>query len=315
MRRNPNNTSTHPGDTGSRIVSWLAAALSSIALIATAVPTAAQASAQCAAGLMRRDEAGTGTLLLKTTIPGCYLGAPRVAADITVDIAGPVARTRVTQRFENPSDGWVEGVYLFPLPEGAAVDTLRMQIGERFIEGEIKERQQARQIYEQARAEGRAASLVEQDRPNVFTNQVANIGPHQTVVVQIQYQESLRFDRDRYRLRVPLVVAPRYSPPPSIVVTPDISASSTPPVFPNGQTRRMSSPRRMVPPVITRALSPRIRWARPVGELIQRSASLPNRLLNLAHPVWGCSLTSMTEVPIASRVPAGSRSTLRSRST
>jgi len=93
-----------------------------------------------------------------------------------------------------------------------------MKIGKRFIEGEIKERQQARQIYEQAKADGKKASLVEEDRPNVFTNQVANIGPHQTVVVQIEYQESLPFDRDRYRLRIPLVVAPRYSPAPSVIL-------------------------------------------------------------------------------------------------
>jgi Ca-activated chloride channel family protein len=165
---------------------------------------------------MRRDDAGTGTLLLKTSTPGCYLAAPRVSADIAVKVSGPVARTKVTQRFENPADGWVEGVYLFPLPEAAAVDTLKMKIGSHFIVGEIKERGQARQIYEAAKAEGKKASLVEQDRPNVFTNQVANIGPHETVIVQIEYQESLRFDQGKYRLRVPLVVAPRYSPAPSI---------------------------------------------------------------------------------------------------
>jgi Ca-activated chloride channel family protein len=164
---------------------------------------------------MRRNDAGTGELLLKTSSPGCYFPAPRVAADFSIDISGPVARTRVTQRFENPANGWVEGVYLFPLPEGAAVDTLKMKIGERLIEGQIKEREQARQIYETAKAEGKKASLVEQERPNVFTNSVANIGPHETVVVQIEYQESLRFDQGRYHLRVPLVVAPRYHPRPS----------------------------------------------------------------------------------------------------
>jgi Ca-activated chloride channel family protein len=174
------------------------------------------AGPSCDVGLMRRDDAGTGTLLLKTATPGCYLAAPRVSADISVKVSGPVARTKVTQRFENPADGWVEGVYLFPLPETAAVDTLKMKIGSRFIEGEIKERGEARQIYEAAKSEGKKASLVEQDRPNVFTNQVANIGPHETVVVQIEYQESLRFDQGKYRLRVPLVVAPRYSPRPSV---------------------------------------------------------------------------------------------------
>jgi Ca-activated chloride channel family protein len=169
----------------------------------------------CGEGLIRKNDTGTGELLLKTSIPGCYFPAPRVAADFTIDISGPVARTRVTQRFENPADGWVEGIYLFPLPDTAAVDTLKMQIGDRLIEGLIKERQEARQIYEAAKAEGKRASLVEQERPNVFTNSVANIGPHETIVVQIEYQESLRFDAGRYHLRVPLVVAPRFNPSPS----------------------------------------------------------------------------------------------------
>jgi len=189
--------------------------LSTILLTAMAVRTRAQPQEpSCAQGLMRKSEAGTGTLLLRTAVPGCYLPAPRVAADFDIDIAGPVARTRVTQRFENPAEGWVEGVYLFPLPENSAVDTLKMKIGDRFIEGQIKERQTARRIYEAAKAEGKKASLVEQERPNVFTNSVANIGPHETIVVQIEYQESLRYDSGRFHLRVPLVVAPRYNPVP-----------------------------------------------------------------------------------------------------
>ena len=180
--------------------------------------TIARADApSCASGLMRRDEAASGTLLLKTRTPGCYLGAPRVAADIRVNVAGPVARARVTQRFHNPSGSWVEGVYLFPLPDGAAVDTLKLRVGNRLIEGQVKEKQEARQIYEEAKANGRRASLVEEDRPNTFTNQVANIGPHETVTVQIEYQESLRFDHGKYRLRVPLVVAPRYVPDAKLV--------------------------------------------------------------------------------------------------
>jgi len=200
-----------------RIFNVVLAALAFSALVASfPVQTRAQTpETGCGEGLIRRNDAGTGELLFKTSVPGCYFPAPRVAADFAIDISGPVARTRVTQRFENPADGWVEGVYLFPLPEGAAVDTLKMKIGDRLIEGLIKERQEARQIYETAKAEGKRASLVEQERPNIFTNSVANIGPHETIVVQIEYQESLRFDTGRYHLRVPLVVAPRFNPPPS----------------------------------------------------------------------------------------------------
>jgi Ca-activated chloride channel family protein len=108
-----------------------------------------------------------------------------------IDVNGPIIRTRVTQRFQNPSKGWVEGTYVFPLPENSAVDTLKMQIGDRFIEGEIKAREEARKIYEEAKAEGKKTALLEQQRPNIFTNQVANIGPGETIVVQIEYQSSV----------------------------------------------------------------------------------------------------------------------------
>src|SRR5262249_17234857 len=117
-----------------------------------------------------------------------------------------------------PSDKWVEGIYVYPLPPESGVDTLRMQIGDRFLDGQIKEREQARQIYENAARQGYKATLVEQQRPNMFTNSVANIGPHETVVVQIEYQEAVRLDGDKFSLRVPLVVGPRYTPPAQALV-------------------------------------------------------------------------------------------------
>ena len=125
--------------------------------------------------------------------------------------------------FHNPTDGWVEAVYVYPLPEGGAVDTLKMVIGERIIIGDIKERKTAREVYEQAKSAGRKASLVEQERPNIFTNSVANIGPRETVVVQIEYQEPVRQSGGEFSLRLPLVVAPRYHPEP-IVQTVDLGS-------------------------------------------------------------------------------------------
>ena len=214
MRRLHATTATLSGNPSSTSIRMLMAAFAAAAFMAgfPSQAPAATETGRCGSGLMTSSEAGTGTLLLKTATPGCFLPAPRVAADISVDVSGPIARTRVTQRFENPAEGWVEGVYVFPLPKTAAVDTLKMQVGERMIEGQIKERREARRIYEAAKTEGKTASLVEEERPNVFTNQVANIGPHEAIVVQIEYQEGLRFDAGRYHLRVPLVVAPRYSP-------------------------------------------------------------------------------------------------------
>ena len=138
-------------------------------------------------------------------------------------VSGPTARTIVTQRFENPADGFVEGVYVFPLPENSAVDTLKIIAGNRVIVGEVKERQEAKVIYEEAKASGQAAALLEQERPNLFTNSVANIGPHETVIVQIEYQETVKQSSGTFSLRLPLVVAPRYLPAP-IVQSVDFSS-------------------------------------------------------------------------------------------
>lgn len=97
-----------------------------------------------------------------------------------------------------------------------AVDTLKMVVGDRVIVGDIKERQQARVIYEQARRSGQRAALTEQERPNIFTNSVANIGPGETVLVQIEYQEPVHQSGNEYSLRVPLVIGPRYNPAPIV---------------------------------------------------------------------------------------------------
>jgi Ca-activated chloride channel family protein len=163
--------------------------------------------------LVTPDDMHTGSLLLKTTDGGKFLEAPRLKTDVAITVTGPTARAVITQRFENPSDKWVEGVYVYPLPQNSAVDTLKMQVGDKFLEGKVKERVEARQIYEKAAAEGVKATLIEQQRPNMFTNSVANIGPHETVVVQIEYQETVKLDGDKFQLRVPLVVGPRYIPP------------------------------------------------------------------------------------------------------
>jgi Ca-activated chloride channel homolog len=171
------------------------------------------------------NEMTSGSLLLKTKSGG-YVDAPRLGADYSVDISGPTARTVLTQRFSNPANGWVEGVYVFPLPEGAAVDTLKIIAGNRVIVGEVKEKREAKIIYEQAKKNGQTASLLEQQRPNLFTNSVANIGPNETVVVQIEYQETIKQSAGIFSLRLPLVVAPRYNPAP-IVQSVDFKADGS----------------------------------------------------------------------------------------
>lgn len=193
------------------MAAWLAMLLGA-ALPASAVP------------FVTPNDVRAGALLLKSDDEGKFVAAPIVGTDVDITVSGPTARTRLTQHFYNPADGWVEGVYLFPMPETAAVDTLRMVVGGRVIVGEIKERQEAKAIYERAKTEGRKASLLEQRRPNMFTNTVANIGPRETVVIQIEYQETVKQADGRFSLRVPLVVAPRFSPGPAISQTVDMGA-------------------------------------------------------------------------------------------
>lgn len=164
------------------------------------------------AAFVTPNEMGAGSLLLQTTQEGRYIEAPRLATDVDIDVNGPTARAVLTQAFENSTDKWVEALYVFPLPEDSAVYSLKMIVGNRVIVADIKEKQAARAIYEQARKQGKRATLVEQQRPNVFTNAVANIGPHEKIVVQIEYQQAVRLADGRFSLRVPLVVAPRYSP-------------------------------------------------------------------------------------------------------
>ncbi|MEM6649360.1 MAG: VIT domain-containing protein [Pseudomonadota bacterium] len=164
--------------------------------------------------LLTPNDAKSGTLMLETQIEGQYIEAPALMTDVMMTISGPLARVKVTQRFENTSAAWVEGVYVFPLPEKSAVDTLRMQIGDRFIEGRIEEKQKAKAIYEAAKEAGHKASLLEQNRPNLFTNHAANIGPGETLIVQIEYQEIVKLDAGQFSLRFPMVAAPRYTPAP-----------------------------------------------------------------------------------------------------
>ena len=100
--------------------------------------------------LARPGDAKSGALLLKTE--DGYAEAIRLGIDVDLTVSGPTVRARVTQLFRNPTKDWVEAVYVYPLPPGGAVDTMKMVVGDRVVVGEIKERQQARIIYEQAKA-------------------------------------------------------------------------------------------------------------------------------------------------------------------
>ena len=151
-------------------------------------------------------------LLLKQRGLTAAQPAPLLETDVEIRVTGHVARAKVTQRFLNPHADWYEGTYVFPLPQNAAVDRLRMKIGERIVEGEVREKDSARRTYAEAKAEGRRAALLEQERPNIFTSSVANIAPGEEIRVEIEYHQTLRYDQGRYSLRFPMVVGPRYMP-------------------------------------------------------------------------------------------------------
>ncbi|MEL7048969.1 MAG: VIT domain-containing protein, partial [Pseudomonadota bacterium] len=166
--------------------------------------------------IMQPSEARMGTLLFRAEVPGQFVEAPRLGSDIDITVSGPTARGRITQHFTNPTDGWVEAVYVMPLPEDSAVDTLKMVVGTKVITGDIKERKEARRIYEAAKARGQKAALLSQERPNIFTHEVANIGPGETIVVQLEWQQVVPFDAKHFKLRMPLVVGPRFNPRPLV---------------------------------------------------------------------------------------------------
>ena len=189
-----------------------------------------------------------GTLMFRTDQAGRYTPAPVLKTDVHIAITGTIARATVRQEFTNPSrkkGDWLEGVYVFPLPETAAVDHLRMKIGERIIEGRIKERAEAKTVYDQAKREGKRTGLVEQERPNLFTTSVANIGPGEHVTVELEYQDTVRYEHDQFQLRFPMAVGPRYIPGvPVIVEGQGPRGSGTSP-----DTDRVPDASRITPPI------------------------------------------------------------------
>ncbi|MCH8164700.1 MAG: VWA domain-containing protein, partial [Planctomycetes bacterium] len=144
---------------------------------------------------------------------GNILGpCPLKRTDVDVQVSGFFSRVTLTQTYHNPYEKKIEAVYTFPMSHRAAVDRMTMTIGDRVVVGEVKERQLARQIYEAARAQGYVASLLEQERPNIFTQSVANIEPQAEVVVEISYVEILQIKDGAYSFDFPMVVGPRYIP-------------------------------------------------------------------------------------------------------
>lgn len=158
--------------------------------------------AACAAPLI----ADTGALRAPQGI------CPLKHTDVQASVTGTLARVDVTQEFENPFAEKIEAVYTFPLPHDAAVDDMSITVGDRTIKGAIKRREEARKIFEDARRNGHVAGLLDQERPNVFTQAVTNIAPGTAVRVRISYVETVPYEGGTYEFGFPMVVAPRYMP-------------------------------------------------------------------------------------------------------
>jgi Ca-activated chloride channel family protein len=169
---------------------------------------------------------------------------PLKHTDVKAEISGFLSRVRVTQEFENPFKEKIEAVYTFPLPQAAAVDDMTMMVGGRTVRGRILRREEAQAVYEAARSNGQVAGLLDQERPNIFTQSIANIMPGEKVTVTISYVETLKYEDGSYQFVFPMVVAPRYIPgaatsagaggtSPNTTQVPDASRI-TPPVTPKG---------------------------------------------------------------------------------
>lgn len=200
------------------------------------------------------DTISQGTLYLNLQGLEDYEESMLLRTQVNVDINGLVARTRVSQMFTNQSNEWLEGVYVFPLPENAAVDHMKMFVGDRIIEGQIQEKENAKKTYEKAKREGKRASIAEQQRPNLFTTKLANIAPGDIIEIQIEYQQTLAYGvengQGKLSLRYPMAVSPRYSPGNTLLasnvasvktVQGDINTDTVSPKYSDNDTTNLTS--------------------------------------------------------------------------
>jgi Ca-activated chloride channel family protein len=230
---------------------------------------------------------------------GKVVECPLKATDVRAKITGLVARVRVSQTFHNPYPENIEAIYVFPLPHTAAVDEMTMVIGERRIRGEIRRREEAEKIYREALKGGKTASLLRQERPNIFTQAVGNIPRESDVKIEISYVDVLRYDDGGYAFRFPMVVGPRYIPGAPISAKPKTapglkgkvgevpgsSDASLPDAKGSGtssDTRRVPDASRITPPV----LKPGFRTGHGITLSVRLDAGVPIRDLRAeAHEI------------------------------
>ena len=212
-------------------------------------------------------ERPVGGLYVQTT-DGKQQAFTLTNTDVKGKISGNISRVEVTQTFQNPYDKTLEAIYVFPLPDQAAVDDMEIKIGDRVIKGDIKKREEAKEIYDRARREGRTAGLLEQERDNIFTQSLANIKSGEQIKVTIRYTESLKFEQGDYEFVFPMVVGPRY-----------ITGTA---IDSKGNTNQVPDASRINPPV----LKPEMRSGNDITVSLQIDAGVPIRnLYSTSHRI------------------------------
>ena len=167
-----------------------------------------QATADTEVGI---NDGESGQLLFGTQSKK-YVRAVHLNTEIDVDINGMVAKVIYRQQFRNDSRDWQEATYVFPLAENAAVNHMEMTIGNRRIVSQIKEREEAKRIYTEAKNSGKRAALTEQQRPNLFTQRVANIAPGEEIFVELHFVQTVSYQHGRFEFHLPTTLTPRYIP-------------------------------------------------------------------------------------------------------
>lgn len=194
---------------------------------------------------------------------------PLKHTEVTAEISGFVTRVKVVQTFTNPYNDPIEAVYVFPLPQNAAVNDMQIRIGDRVIKGDIKKREEARKIYEAARDAGKTAALLEQERPNIFSQSVANIMPGNDILVELTYDEVLAYADGGYEFVFPMVVGPRFIPG---TPTGKEAGGWSP------DTDKVPDASKITPPV----LKPGERNGHDIGVTVKLNAGLP--IKSMEHP-------------------------------
>jgi Ca-activated chloride channel homolog len=223
---------------------------------------------------------------------------------VKAEISGGFARVEVSQRYANPSKERLEAIYTFPLPENAAVTDMLMRISSRVVVGEIREREDAKRVYEAARSSGQVAALLEQERANVFTQSLANIPPGEKIFVHLKYVHEVHYDAGRYRFVFPMTVGPRYIPGADRV--PDASRVTPPPLSPGERSGHEIEVAVKLSPGLPitglRSVSHRLLVRRPASDQARVSLAASDRIPNKDFVLeWGLKAAKPELAVIAHR--------------